>query len=71
MCAPSAMLACMSGIDAKWDVIRFGGLHPKGLHASWARFDGARIGRMPKRRQTLGLRLSPDNRCALPLYDIK
>jgi hypothetical protein len=35
------------------------------------RLDGAKIGGVPERRCTLGLKIEPDNRCALSLYDIK
>jgi hypothetical protein len=35
------------------------------------RLVGAKIGGVPERRRTLGLKIEPDNWCALSLYDIK
>jgi len=62
--------ACLNGTDAKWDVIRFDGLHTKG-YMPRGRLDGAKIGGVPERRHTVGLNIEPDNWCALSLYDIK
>jgi hypothetical protein len=50
----------LSGIDAKSDVIRFDGLHKKGLHASWG-LDGTKIDGVPERWHTRGLNIDPDN----------
>jgi hypothetical protein len=35
------------------------------------RLDGAKIGGVPERRRTNGLKIEPDNRCALSVYEIK
>jgi hypothetical protein len=35
------------------------------------RLDGAKIGGVPERRCALGLKIEPDNWCALSVYEIK
>ena len=69
--APNVIRACLNGIDAKWDVIRFDGLHTKDLHAWWVSRWREDRRRAPECRHAVGLNIEPDNWCALSLYDIK
>ena len=72
MYAPNVIRACLNGIDAKWDAIRFGGLRTKDLHESLMGVSMARRSATCRSAGTpLVLHIEPDNGDALSLYAIK